>query len=46
MRLQNKITVITGAGHGIGKAYAQWFAAEGKPVFSFPRRSGFVPISR
>jgi 3-oxoacyl-[acyl-carrier protein] reductase len=32
MRLQNKITVITGAGHGIGKAYAQRFAAEGAQV--------------
>jgi len=32
MRLQNKVTVITGAGHGIGKAYAQRFAAEGAQV--------------
>jgi len=28
MRLQNKVTVITGGGHGIGKAYAQRFAEE------------------
>ena len=32
MRLQNKVTVITGAGHGIGKAYAQRFAEEGAHV--------------
>ncbi len=32
MRLQNKVTMITGAGHGIGKAYAQRFAAEGAQV--------------
>ncbi len=32
MKLQNKVTVITGAGHGIGKAYAQRFAAEGAQV--------------
>ncbi|MFB3123178.1 MAG: SDR family NAD(P)-dependent oxidoreductase [Candidatus Binatia bacterium] len=32
MRLQKKITVITGAGHGIGKAYARRFAEEGAHV--------------
>lgn len=32
MRLENKITIITGAGHGIGKAYAQRFAREGAGV--------------
>ncbi len=32
MRLQNKVTVITGAGHGIGKAYAQKFATGGAQV--------------
>ncbi len=32
MRLQNKVTMITGAGHGIGKAYAKRFAAEGAQV--------------
>ncbi len=32
MKLQNKVTLITGAGHGIGKAYAQRFAAEGAQV--------------
>lgn len=32
MRLQNKVTVITGAGHGIGKAYARRFAEEGAQV--------------
>jgi NAD(P)-dependent dehydrogenase (short-subunit alcohol dehydrogenase family) len=29
VRLKNKVTVITGAGHGIGKACAQRFAKEG-----------------
>ena len=32
MRLQNKVTVITGAAHGICKAYAQRFAEEGAHV--------------
>src|SRR4051812_11730739 len=32
MRLDNKIVIITGAGHGLGLAYAQRFAAEGAKV--------------
>lgn len=32
MRLPNKVTVITGAGHGIGKTYAHRFAKEGAHV--------------
>jgi 3-oxoacyl-[acyl-carrier protein] reductase len=32
VRLADKVTIITGAGHGIGKAYAQRFAAEGANV--------------
>lgn len=32
MRLHNKVTVITGAAHGIGRAYARRFAEEGAHV--------------
>jgi 3-oxoacyl-[acyl-carrier protein] reductase len=32
MRLQDKVTIVTGAGQGIGEAYARRFAAEGARV--------------
>jgi len=32
MRLQNKVAIVTGAAHGIGKAYARGFAQEGAHV--------------
>jgi len=32
MRLKDKVTIITGAAHGIGKAYARRFAKEGAHV--------------
>ncbi len=32
MRLLDKVTIITGAGHGIGKAYARRFAEQGARV--------------
>ena len=36
-QLQGKITVVTGAGRGIGRAVAQLFAAEGATVFAVSR---------
>jgi NAD(P)-dependent dehydrogenase (short-subunit alcohol dehydrogenase family) len=32
MRLQDKVTIVTGAAHGIGRAIAELFAAEGAAV--------------
>jgi len=32
MRLKDKVTIITGGGHGLGKAYARRFAEEGAQV--------------
>ena len=32
MRLKDKVTIITGGGHGLGKAYARRFAGEGAQV--------------
>ena len=33
MRLKNKIAIVTGAGHGIGRAISERFAAEGAVTF-------------
>src|ERR1041385_1974045 len=33
MRLKNKIAIVTGAGHGIGRAISQIYAGEGAAVF-------------
>ena len=35
MRLKDKVTIITGAAHGIGKAYARRFAEEGAHVVNY-----------
>lgn len=32
MRLKERVTIITGAGHGLGRAYARRFAEEGAHV--------------
>jgi len=32
MRLENKVAIVTGAGQGIGEAYARRFAREGAKV--------------
>ena len=32
MRLKDTVTIITGGGHGLGKAYAKRFAEEGARV--------------
>ncbi|MEY2428352.1 MAG: hypothetical protein QOJ40_1237 [Verrucomicrobiota bacterium] len=33
MRLKNKIAIVTGAGHGIGRAISEMYASEGATVF-------------
>ncbi len=44
MRLEDRVAIITGAGHGIGKAYSHRFAAEGAHVViaDIDERSGDV----
>jgi len=32
MRLRDKVAIITGSGHGLGKLYAERFAKEGSKV--------------
>src|SRR5262245_10749207 len=37
MRLKDKIAIVTGAGHGIGRAIAELYAAEGAEVIMCSR---------
>ncbi len=41
-RVQDKVTIITGAGEGLGRVMARLFAGEGAPVVLAARRPHLI----